>query len=430
MSKDFGIYVHIPFCDSKCSYCNFVSGVYDNEVKNSYFKALKNEIMLDCFLSRNSAVTSIYFGGGTPSSVDSKNIISILNVLKKSFKIDKNAEISIECNPCSVDFKKLSDYKKAGFTRISFGAQSFDDEVLNFLNRRHCFTQIFDAIQIAKKVGFENISIDLIIGVKKTDFLNFEQNVSKLKNMGLKHISVYMLMLESGTKLFTEYQNNIFEPLSDDECVFEYNKILKILKNLGFYRYEISNFALKNFECKHNQNYWNCGEYLGFGVASHSFIKGKRIETTSKIFEYINHFNELNEKNKFNKLNELNRHKKLKKFDKLNQLNKSNKLNKLNKFNSEKNEFNVAKQGKNSIYAIEMLTKNQKIEEYIMLALRMKRGLLFSKLKQLGFDIEKEKANELKKLIERELVIKTKSRLFVSEKHFGTLNPIILKLIP
>ncbi|MDD4576860.1 MAG: radical SAM family heme chaperone HemW, partial [Bacteroidales bacterium] len=315
-NKDFGVYVHIPFCDSKCSYCSFVSGAYDNEVKNSYFKALQKEIKSDYFLGKNSPVTSIYFGGGTPSSVDSKNIKSILNVLKKFFKVDENAEISIECNPCSVDFKKLADYKKAGFTRISFGAQSFDDEVLKSLNRRHCVAQIFDAIQIATKVGFENISIDLIIGIKKTDFLNFEQNVLKLKNMGLKHISVYMLMLESGTKLFTAYQNNAFKPLSDDECVFEYNKILKILKKLEFYRYEISNFALKNFECKHNQNYWNCGEYLGFGVASHSFINGKRIETASKIFEYINHFNELNELNKINKINELNIHKKLIEFDK------------------------------------------------------------------------------------------------------------------
>lgn len=419
-NKNFGIYIHIPFCDSKCSYCNFVSGAYDKKVKNSYFKALQNEIISDKFLCKNLTVSSIYFGGGTPSSVETLNILKILKTFKKTFSVKENAEISIECNPCSVDLKKIIAYKKAGFTRISFGAQSFDDEVLKFLNRRHCVTQIFDAVKMSETAGFENVSIDFIIGVKKTNMLNFKQNILKLKELGLKHISVYMLMLETGTKIYSDFQNNIFKPLSDDECVKEYNQITEILKNFGFYRYEVSNFALKNFECKHNQNYWNCGEYLGFGLSSHGFIKNKRIENTSDIFEYINFYSESDKEIGSTQQQEKSIHKK--EIDSTQQNKSTYKIG---------NKESVYKIGKEkSIHKIETLTKSQKIEEYIMLALRTAEGLNFSKLNQLGFDIQKEKETEIKQLVEKELITKTPAGLFVNEKHFGTLNLIILKLIP
>ncbi|MDD3397016.1 MAG: radical SAM family heme chaperone HemW [Clostridia bacterium] len=426
-NKNFGLYIHIPFCDSKCSYCNFVSGVYDETIKKSYFKALTNEIISDNYLCKKVPVSSIYFGGGTPSSVKTDYILNILKSLRKTYLINENAEISIECNPCSVEIKKLIEFKNAGFTRISFGAQSFDDEVLKLLGRRHNASQIFNAVQMAFDAGFENISLDFIIGAKKTDLSDFEQNILKLKKFGLKHISVYMLMLENGTKLYSEIQTGLFKPLSDDECVNEYNKIVDLLKNIGFNRYEISNFALKSFECKHNLNYWDCGEYLSFGASAHSYIKGKRIEITSDIIEYVN-FNEQYKRNKSNSVQPLTKSEIITEVE-LKPLMKKN-LYSIVEQKSNINEQDLKNIEESSIYKIEALTKKQKIEEYIMLSLRTQEGLKISKLKKLGFDIIKEKQSEIKILIEKNIITKTPSHLFVNERHFGVMNQIILKLIP
>lgn len=397
-NKNFGIYIHIPFCDSKCSYCNFVSGIYNETIKKLYFDALKNEIVSDYFLCKQNQISSIYFGGGTPSSVNPKYIVDTLKNIRKTYLIKENAEISIECNPCSVDLKKLKNFKNAGFNRISFGAQSFDDEVLELLGRRHQVSDIFNAVQMALNAGFENIGIDLIIGLKKINISNFEQNILKLKNYGLKHISVYMLIIEKNTKLYSQVQNGSIKPLSDDESVSEYNKIFKILKNLRFNRYEISNFALNGYECKHNQNYWECGEYLSFGISAHSYIQGKRIENTSNISKYIEFFD-------------------------------NNKKEKPEKFLS-KSKFNIEENKQKSIYNIEILTQRQKIEEYIMLSLRTKKGINLFELECLGFNIFVEKANEINMLLSKNIIRKTPTNLFVNEKHFGVLNQIILKLLP
>lgn len=374
IKENFGIYVHIPFCQSKCFYCNFVSNIYDENIKEKYFANLQNEI-LDNNLGKQKNVTSIYFGGGTPSSVNEKFIIKTLQALKKSFQINDDAEISIECNPNSVDLKKLTAYKEAGFTRISFGAQSFNDEVLVLLGRKHKSSHIFDSVQMANKVGY-NISIDLIIGITEIDYKNFVANIEKLKNLGLKHISVYMLMLEEKTKLYNDFKNKKFNPLSEDKSVRQYNDTVKILKNLGFDRYEISNFALSGYDCKHNLNYWNSGEYLGFGVASHSYINRKRIENSSDIQKYIN------------------------------------------------------TSDKSQIKKMENLINAQIIEENIMLSLRTKSGINLKLLKNLGFDILKEKANEINFLAKNNLITVTSENLFVNEDYFGVVNSIILKLIP
>lgn len=373
--ENFGIYIHIPFCKNKCFYCNFVSGVYDEEIKEKYFENLQKEI-LDNKLCKQKTVNSIYFGGGTPSCVNAKYILNILKVLKKSFNINDDAEISIEVNPNSVDIKKLTAYKNSGFTRISFGAQSFNDEILILLGRKHKSSHIFSSVQMAKQAGFNNISLDLIIGVTEIDYGKFIINIEKLKNLGLKHISVYMLMLEENTKLYIDFQNKKFKPLREDESVTQYNKLVKILKNLGFYRYEISNFALSGYECNHNLNYWHSGEYLGFGVASHSYIDGKRIENTSDIQKYI------------------------------------------------------GTPDKSQIKKTEDLIGSQIIEEYIMLSLRTKSGINLQVLKDLGFEILKEKENEINLLTKNNLISVTNKNLFVNEEYFGVVNSIILKLIP
>ncbi|MDD4815862.1 MAG: radical SAM family heme chaperone HemW [Clostridia bacterium] len=366
MSK-FGVYVHIPFCESKCHYCSFVSGKFDANIQKTYFKNLIKQIKNNpC---KNREVISIYFGGGTPSFVESSLIVDTLNSIKQTFKVQKNAEISIECNPNSASFEKLTAYKNAGFNRISFGAQSFDDDVLKFLGRTHSSNQIFEAVENAKKAGFENISIDLILGVKPLE-KEFGNNIKKIKNLGVKHISAYMLMLEKNTKLFDICSSKNAQILTDDESVEQYNQVVKILKKHKFERYEISNFALPNYQCKHNQNYWQCGEYIGFGVSAHSFFDGKRIENQGEI------------------------------------------------------------SGEKLTYKTENLTENQKIEEYIMLALRTKNGIEIEKLKQLNFDILTKKATELELLSSKKIIIITPKNILVNPDFYGVINQIILKLIP
>jgi oxygen-independent coproporphyrinogen-3 oxidase len=374
-----GIYIHIPFCNGKCKYCSFVSGNLDREIEKKYFKCLENEINISQKCP-NDIVRTIYFGGGTPSAVNEKYIIQTLNCVKNNFKLCENSEISIECNPNSVNFSKLYALRQAGFSRISLGAQNFRQDILNVLGRQHTLAQIFEAVELAKQAGFNNIGIDYIIGAKKLDKEIFAKNIEKLKNLGLKHISVYMLQMEKGTPLFKEMQQGIFKSLSDDECIDDYNSVIKILKKFGFLQYEISNFAQKTFHCKHNLNYWNCGEYLGFGVAAHSYINGLRIENTNDIFLYIN---------------------------------------------ANENSDLI-----NSYKKVEKTTKQQKIKDYIMLSLRTNKGLNLSTLKELGFDIEKEKKSQIKFLQEKKLIIKTEKMLKLNSEFFGISNAIILKLIP
>lgn len=369
---DFGIYVHIPFCESKCKYCSFVSFCQKQEVQSAYFFALKNEIENTKI---DKKITSIYFGGGTPSAVKSNLICETLELIKSKFEILNSAEVTIECNPNSVDEKKLKAYKTAGFNRISFGGQSFDDEVLKTLGRVHKSKQIFEAVELAKKCGFENISIDLILGVKK--FENLGKNVAKLKDLGLTHISAYMLMLEDGTVFFDEVKSKKTFVLSEDESVIEYNKAVKVFSKLGFSRYEISNFAVKDFESKHNQNYWNSGEYYGFGLSSHSYVNGERFFNTASLQKYL-------------------------------------------QANFEK---------KSQIEGREKLSQNQKIEEYVMLSLRTKNGIEIAKLKSLGCDILTSKKNELEFLQNLNMIKITKTNIKITANNFGVCSQIILKLI-
>lgn len=398
-----GIYIHIPFCKNKCKYCSFISGNYKKEIQDKYFHILQNEIKSSNFSNR--IVKSIYFGGGTPSFVDKKYIIETLNTIKNNFQIDNKAEISLEGNPNSVDNDNLNALKQNGFSRLSIGAQSFRDDILNCLGRQHSPSQIYKAVALAKKIGFENIGIDYMIGVKKLNENIFKKNIEKLKNLGLKHISIYMLMLEKNTQLYDEMKRNLFNKLNDDECVDDYNSVVNILQKFGFKQYEISNFALDNFQCQHNLNYWNCGEFLGFGVSAHSYINDSRIENTNDITKYLQVTQSENDK------------------DLIESSNKSIIQHSINKTNANMDYFyNMRK--------IKKLTRKEKIEELIMLSLRTNKGLTFSSLKKLGFDILKEKAIQIELLKTNKFINLTKTSLRINPKFFSISNSIILKLLP
>lgn len=291
MLNELGIYIHIPFCKQKCYYCDFVS--YSNkcsEVKE-YIESLKKEI--EEFDFSNYKVTSIYIGGGTPSYIDSIYIVEILSELKEKLKCNliefKDIEITIEVNPGTVDTKKLNDYKKLGINRLSIGLQSTKNDILKKIGRIHTYQEFLEIYKLARKTGFKNINIDLMIGIpgqKIGDLKNTLQDIIKLEP---EHISVYSLIIEENTPIEKMLENGEIKLPDEDLERNMYWYVKNTLELNGYNHYEISNFAKLGKESRHNLNCWNQEEYIGFGVAAHSYLNGIRFSNTINVEEYIQH---------------------------------------------------------------------------------------------------------------------------------------------
>lgn len=291
MLNELGIYIHIPFCKQKCYYCDFVS--YSNkcsEVKE-YIESLKKEI--EEFDFSNYKVTSIYIGGGTPSYIDSIYIVEILSELKEKLKCNliefKDIEITIEVNPGTVDKKKLNDYKKLGINRLSIGLQSTKNDILKKIGRIHTYQEFLEIYKLARKTGFKNINIDLMIGIpgqKIGDLKNTLQDIIKLEP---EHISVYSLIIEENTPIEKMLENGEIKLPDEDLERNMYWYVKNTLELNGYNHYEISNFAKLGKESRHNLNCWNQEEYIGFGVAAHSYLNGIRFSNTINVEEYIQH---------------------------------------------------------------------------------------------------------------------------------------------
>lgn len=291
MLNELGIYIHIPFCKQKCYYCDFVS--YSNkcsEVKE-YIESLKKEI--EEFDFSNYKVTSIYIGGGTPSYIDSIYIVEILSELKEKLKCNliefKDIEITIEVNPGTVDTKKLNDYKKSGINRLSIGLQSTKNDILKKIGRIHTYQEFLEIYKLARETGFKNINIDLMIGIpgqKMGDLKNTLQDIIKLEP---EHISVYSLIIEENTPIEKMLENGEIKLPDEDLERNMYWYVKNTLELNGYNHYEISNFAKFGKESRHNLNCWNQEEYIGFGVAAHSYLNGIRFSNTINVEEYIQH---------------------------------------------------------------------------------------------------------------------------------------------
>lgn len=291
MLNELGIYIHIPFCKQKCYYCDFVS--YSNkcsEVKE-YIESLKNEI--EEFDFSNYKVTSIYIGGGTPSYIDSIYIVEILSELKEKLKCNliefKDIEITIEVNSGTVDTKKLNDYKKLGINRLSIGLQSTKNDILKKIGRIHTYQEFLEIYKLAREIGFKNINIDLMIGIpgqKIEDLKNTLQDIIKLEP---EHISVYSLIIEENTPIEKMLENGEIKLPDEDLERNMYWYVKNTLELNGYNHYEISNFAKLGKESRHNLNCWNQEEYIGFGVAAHSYLNGIRFSNTINVEEYIQH---------------------------------------------------------------------------------------------------------------------------------------------
>ncbi len=286
--KESAIYVHIPFCDHKCIYCDFYSIITSDNI-SSFLNSLKKEIKhyAGKYFS-DRVITSIFFGGGTPSLMQPKYLEEIISSLAENFNVSAEAEITMETNPGTVDKKKLKSFYDSGINRVSIGIQSFDEDELKFLTRIHDKQTAINTVLDARETGFDNISIDLIFnlpGQTKTKWLS---NLREAVKLPVKHISAYSLILERGTILNKMVLDGKVKMQDDDHDADLYETTLDFFENSDFYQYEVSNFTKPGYECEHNNVYWHCGEYLGFGTSSHSFINGKRWWNFSSLNKYIN----------------------------------------------------------------------------------------------------------------------------------------------
>ncbi len=285
MSKNLAIYIHYPFCESKCPYCDFNSHVKDSIDHESYKKAYLAEI--DYFFEKidNKPISSIFFGGGTPSLMSEDLLESILGRLHKKFSIDQNVEITLEANPSSFEAQKFQNFKNLGINRLSIGVQSFDDENLKFLGRKHDVKEAIKAIENASNI-FENFSFDLIYSLPEQKINDWLNELKYALSFQTKHLSLYQLTIEKGTPFFSDYLNKKFTMPSDDiSCEF-FEKTVDLMENSGFENYEISNFAKKGFECKHNLNYWQGVDYIGIGAGAHGRLYLKNEKERSAIVNF------------------------------------------------------------------------------------------------------------------------------------------------
>ncbi len=371
------IYIHIPFCDHKCIYCDFYS-IINHENTSNYLSALKREI--DFYAQKFSLdrkIISIFFGGGTPSLMEPSYIQEIIHTVKNKFSVNDNTEITLETNPGTVDKEKLAAFKAAGINRLSVGIQSFDEEDLKFLTRIHNSATAIKTIEEASLVGFNNISLDLIFNLPGQSKIKWQKNLEQALKLPVTHISAYSLILERGTILNKMVLDGKVKIEDEEHDAALYEQTIQFFTSNEFEQYEVSNFAKRGFECVHNNAYWRYIPYLSFGTSAHSFANGKRWWNLSSAKFYIEAIN---------------------------------------------------KKG-NAVAGQEVLTKNEMLNEYVMLAFRSK-GLDLTELEKLfGNDWIASNNKILQNFIEEEYIIKKGALLSLTLKGYVLCDELLSRFI-
>lgn len=289
-----GIYIHIPFCESKCAYCDFLSGPSNDDNKKHYVDALVEQIKEYSYLNEEYYVRTIFIGGGTPSSIDPMDIRRILETVYEIFSIEntsdnnnKMIEITIEANPGTLTKDKLLIYKEASINRISMGLQSVNDEELKLLGRIHTYKQFEENYHLARECGFNNINIDLMSALPGQTVDTWESTLKTVIELNPEHISAYSLIIEEGTPFYTRYSDGCNLPTEEDDRQM-YHLTKKLLREAGYERYEISNYAKEGYESKHNSSYWERIDYIGFGLGASSCLHNTRFHNEENLKTYIN----------------------------------------------------------------------------------------------------------------------------------------------
>lgn len=369
-----GLYVHIPFCNKKCYYCDFTSYVLSEHLMYDYVCSVLKELEM----YKNEKFDTIFIGGGTPSYLDNKSLEKLLSGISKITNHCKVLEFTIECNPGTLSYDKLKIMNSYGVNRLSIGLQSVNQETLRFIGRNHSFEDFERSFNCAVRAGFRNISVDIIFGLMCENFDNYKNTIDTIGNYNLTHISAYNLILENNTRFYKMYERGMLSELDEDLQFKMYTFTKERFEELGFEQYEISNYAKKGKKCLHNLIYWNFDSYVGVGVSSHSFYNGFRFENTKDINKYIS------------------------------------------MINSEKHKYeNVYKN-----------TENDNIQDYIMLGFRKNEGIdLLDFKKKFDEDFLEKFENEIKIHIDNELINFKDSRIFLTEKGIILMNRVIKDFI-
>ena len=381
MREELSLYLHIPYCESKCKYCSFVSKVGTEAEKREYVAALLKEIeMQGKRYNPFFVVVSIYIGGGTPSCLDNGEILKILQCCYKNFTVKNEAEITIELNPNSVTDDKIREYILAGANRFSIGLQCTNGKILRSMGRTHTVGDFDATVAKIRNRGVTNVSADVMIGYPGQSAADVKETITHLIKLNIPHISSYMLSVESGTPLKKMVDTGVVYLPTEKEVVNTYLSVVNMLKSNGYDRYEISNFAKQGYESRHNQVYWHGGAYLGLGVAAHSYVDGTRFSNTENITSY--------------------------------------------------KECLFVK-GKVPTSSVHELTKQEKKEEYIMLSLRTARGLDTNEYKEkFGEDFLGTRADKLKEFIKLGLVkLSGNNILRCTSNGYLVLNKLIVELV-
>lgn len=283
----FGIYIHVPFCKTRCTYCDFHSSV-ENSAIDLYVNALRAEISSRRDFKKGEKVRTLYFGGGTPSLLNEQDLAKIFAALNENFDFEENAEITFECNPDDLSAECLKNLTKFPINRLSLGVQSFNDEELKNVNRRHTASQAKTSVKRAVEAGFGNISIDLIIGLPGQNFETLSASVGTAISLGVQHVSAYLLSVEEGTALWRQWQENSVSLADENALATMFSAVCEKLAAAGLEHYEISNFAKNGFVSRHNSAYWDGTPYLGLGSGAHSFDGEKRRWNVASVQKYIN----------------------------------------------------------------------------------------------------------------------------------------------
>ncbi|MBR1456170.1 MAG: radical SAM family heme chaperone HemW, partial [Oscillospiraceae bacterium] len=286
MKPRLGIYIHIPFCASKCSYCDFYSLAGCDGLMPEYHRALIAHMEESAHAIKNYEVDSVYFGGGTPSYYGAEHLIELFDVLKANGNVRMDAEVTVECNPDSVTLADLKLLRQEGVNRLSLGLQATDNDLLKLIGRRHNFQQAMRAVEDARRAGFDNLSLDLMYGLPSQTKSDWADTLAKTVELHPEHLSCYGLKLEPGTQMYADYQGSPILP-DEDEQADMYSYCAEMLERYGYRQYEISNFCAPGFESRHNLKYWNLDDYMGFGPGAASCVGSLRYSFVKDLKKYI-----------------------------------------------------------------------------------------------------------------------------------------------
>ncbi|MDK0978533.1 radical SAM family heme chaperone HemW [Clostridium perfringens] len=367
------LYIHIPFCAQKCLYCDFPSFARKDHLRKAYIEALNKEIINLREKHNNLEINTIFIGGGTPSVLESNELECLLKEIAK-LNMAKDIEYSMECNPGNLTEEKLEVMKKYGVNRISMGLQAKQDNLLKGLGRIHNYKTFKENFLLAKKVGFNNINVDLMFGLPNQSLNEWEETLREIISLEPAHISAYSLIIEEGTTFYNLYENDKLKLPTEEEERKMYHLAKEILEENGFNQYEISNYAKEGKECRHNLAYWNMDNWIGVGSAAASYINGKRIKNISSVEEYINSINERGE----------------------------------------------------AVEEIINNSKNDNMEEFMFMGLRKINGIDENEFKKrFGMNINDVYGEILNKYIDEGLLIRESGRVFLSEKGIEISNIIM-----